>query len=127
MGRRYFTLEEARRLLPFLREMTEKAMRISQRLEQYREEVQALAEQGPSNSGSAAGTAYLEELIAIQTCLVKIQETGCLVKSIQEGLIDFPHWRAGREVYLCWKYGEDDIRFWHEVDAGFAGRTPLLD
>ncbi|HLV01558.1 MAG TPA: DUF2203 domain-containing protein, partial [Acidobacteriota bacterium] len=57
--------------------------------------------------------------------LAKIQDAGCLVKSVDEGLIDFPHIRDGREVYLCWRYGEDDIEYWHEVDAGFAGRTPI--
>jgi hypothetical protein len=40
-------------------------------------------------------------------------------------LIDFPHWRDGREVYLCWKLGEERIDYWHDIDAGYDGRQPL--
>ena len=49
----------------------------------------------------------------------------CELKDIEQGLIDFRTEREGREVYLCWKLGEPDIRWWHELDAGFAGRRPL--
>ncbi|MDE0506470.1 MAG: DUF2203 domain-containing protein [Candidatus Poribacteria bacterium] len=48
-----------------------------------------------------------------------------MIKNIDPGLVDFPHLRDGREVYLCWQFGEDEIRYWHDVDAGFAGRQPL--
>ena len=47
------------------------------------------------------------------------------MKGVEPGLVDFPSLREGREVYLCWREGEDQIDFWHEVDAGFAGRQPL--
>jgi hypothetical protein len=50
---------------------------------------------------------------------------GIKVKDLQVGLVDFPAWRDDHEVYLCWKYGEDDIQFWHEIEAGFAGRQPI--
>ena len=94
-------------------------------LEEAREHVKGLAERGEMNTGSAIGTRYIEGLAAISSLVNSIQEIGCIVKSIDEGLVDFPHVREGREVYLCWKYGEPDIAYWHEVDAGFAGRTPL--
>ena len=87
MGKRFFTLEEARKLLPSINDWMGKA--------------RSLASQ--------------------------IQKSGCVLKSIEEGLVDFPHLKNGREVYLCWKYGEDDIRFWHEVDSGFGGRNPISD
>jgi hypothetical protein len=44
---------------------------------------------------------------------------------VDQGLVDFPHLKEGREVYLCWKHGEEDIRYWHEIDAGFAGRKRI--
>lgn len=100
-------------------------MLISASLEKYVESVRELAEEASLNKGGREATAYFEHLIRLQHCLAAIQENGCLVKSVQEGLVDFPHIREGREVYLCWKYGEEDIQYWHEVDAGFAGRTPL--
>ena len=48
-----------------------------------------------------------------------------IIRDLQRGLIDFPALRDGREVYLCWLYGEERIDFWHEFDTGFAGRQPL--
>ena len=54
-----------------------------------------------------------------------IVELGVALKDIEQGLIDFPTERDGRIVYLCWRQGEDEIRFWHELDTGFAGRRPL--
>ena len=54
-----------------------------------------------------------------------ILDTGAEIKDLDAGLIDFRALRQDHEVYLCWKYGEDKIRFWHEIDAGFAGRQPI--
>lgn len=127
MQKRFFSVEGARSLLPSIKKMVEEAIRSSERLEEHSETVQKLAKLGVDNSGSPMGTAYLENLISLQTQIGIIQETGCLVKNIQVGLIDFPHLKDGREVYLCWKYGEEDISYWHEVDAGFSGRTPLTE
>ena len=47
------------------------------------------------------------------------------VKSIEDGLLDFPAQRYGEEIWLCWKAGEDGVKFWHEKDSGFGGRKPL--
>ncbi len=55
----------------------------------------------------------------------RVQEMDCELKDIDQGLVDFRTEREGREVYLCWKLGEPDIRWWHELDAGFRGRRPL--
>lgn len=57
--------------------------------------------------------------------LEEIQARGILVKDLDSGLIDFPTLRDGREVYLCWKLGEDRVRWWHPIETGFAGRQPL--
>ena len=127
MEKRFFTVEEARQLLPSLKELMGQVMVISHRLEEYREVVQELADSASSNTGGPEGTAYLDIVISLQSCLTQLQETGCVLKSLQDGLVDFPHLKEGREIYLCWKYGEEDIRFWHEVDEGFSGRTPLLE
>ena len=127
MKKRFFTVKEARQLLPSLKELMGQVMVISHRLEEYRGVVQKLADSASSNTGGPEGTAYLEIVISLQSCLTQLQETGCVLRSFQDGLIDFPHLKEGREIYLCWKYGEEDIHFWHEVDEGFAGRTPLLE
>ncbi len=59
--------------------------------------------------------------------IAEIDELGITVKDLDMGLIDFPCLRDGREVYLCWKLGEPGIDWWHEIDAGYAGRQPLED
>ena len=54
-----------------------------------------------------------------------LENTGVAVKSIEQGLLDFPSKRFDEEVWLCWKYGETEIKFWHEKDTGFMGRKPI--
>ena len=54
-----------------------------------------------------------------------LESTGVVVKSIEQGLLDFPAKRFDEEVWLCWKYGETEIKFWHEKDSGFMGRKPI--
>jgi len=125
MGKRFFTVEEARQILPRIRELMQQMVALIGTLEEAKLHVKDLAQKGEMNTGSSVGTRYIEGLAQISECVATIQETGCIVKSIDEGLVDFPHLREGREVYLCWKNGEPDIGYWHEVDAGFAGRTPL--
>jgi hypothetical protein len=56
-----------------------------------------------------------------------IQETGCVIKDIEVGLVDWPAIHQGREVLLCWKYGEPEVAFWHETHTGFAGRRPVSE
>jgi hypothetical protein len=62
---------------------------------------------------------------AMKAALNRILQTGCLVKDLEVGLLDFPALIGNEEVYLCWKLGEDRIRFYHRQDEGFAGRKPL--
>ena len=54
-----------------------------------------------------------------------LENTGVVIKSINDGLLDFPSKRFDEEVWLCWKYGEKEIKFWHETDSGFDGRKPI--
>src|SRR5947208_2722177 len=63
----------------------------------------------------------------LEEAIKRIQETGCVIKDLDVGLIDFPSLRGGEEVYLCWKLGEERIGYYHGIDEGFAGRKPLDD
>ena len=67
------------------------------------------------NSAAARFHASVEEM----------ESSGVMIKSVPDGLVDFPSKRFGEEVWLCWKYGEDGVKFWHELGSGFAGRKPL--
>ena len=125
MEKQFFTIQEARQALPAVKELMGKAILCARQMTQYKDEVEQLAGRSEQNTGSAEGTDYIFHLLALKRHLARIEEMGVLVKSVEEGLVDFPHLKDGREVYLCWKYGEEDIDYYHEVDAGFAGRTPI--
>ncbi len=56
-----------------------------------------------------------------------IHDTGCTIKDVEEGLVDWPTMHDGREVLLCWKYGEQKVAHWHELGSGFAGRRPVSE
>ncbi len=95
MEKRFFTVEEARQHLPSLKELMGRVMLISHRLEEYREVVQQFADSASSNTGGPEGTAYLDIVISLQSCLTQLQETGCVLRSFQDGLIDFPPHERG--------------------------------
>ena len=78
----------------------------------------------PSDLREAAA-AIEQEAAAIAKCADLIDEAGAQIKSLEEGLLDFPALRGDEVVLLCWKLGEDEIGYWHGVDEGFAGRKPL--
>jgi hypothetical protein len=125
--RKPFTLEEARALLPWVKKQVAVLMAIEKQLLRSKEMAERLARLAPFDSGAPESNYYLEMMIARQTIIQRIEEKGCVVKSVGEGLVDFPHIREGREVYLCWKHGEASIGYWHELDEGFANRIPLED
>jgi hypothetical protein len=83
---------------------------------------------GAGHDGSGAMASRLAHASArVQPLVERISALGCEVGNLQHGLIEFPHPRGGRMVYLCWKWGEEDIGWWHEVDAGYAGRRRRHD
>jgi hypothetical protein len=79
---------------------------------------------GPSDLQEAA-EAIQREADEIAECVKVLDEAGVQVKSLEEGLLDFPSIRDGEDVLLCWQVGEERVAFWHGVDEGFAGRKPL--
>ena len=66
-----------------------------------------------------------EDTREMVACAREIRGLGAIVKDLERGLVDFPSLRAGEEVLLCWRVGEDEIHFWHPVGEGFSGRRPL--
>lgn len=77
------------------------------------------ASAGEMKAGLDARTAAVDELVG------ELQELGCYFKGFQEGLVDWYSLYAGRAVFLCWKAGEEEIAWWHQIDAGFSGRQPI--
>ena len=90
-----------------------------------RPEIWPVVERAAGNGGSQSASKVVREFERLDAFVRQVQDTGVIFKDINIGLLDFPAMKDGREVYLCWKYGEDDIAFWHEVEAGYAGRQSI--
>jgi hypothetical protein len=121
---RHFTVEQANaildRLKPLLGELRE-ARDVLTDTDAHA----VLAEAAPTNGGGEPGRKVGEAFLEVRRMLLTIQEAGIVVRDIERGLIDFPAIRDGEEVYLCWELGEDDVAWWHDLDAGYGGRQPL--
>ncbi|HVA30440.1 MAG TPA: DUF2203 domain-containing protein [Gaiellaceae bacterium] len=129
---RHFTAEEANAALAEVRPLVERMVAERQA------HLDALARQEelegrirgngggipPATLADAAG-AVDREARALARTIDELGEHGVQVKDVDEGLIDFPALRRGETVLLCWRLGEDEIRYWHTVDGGFAGRREL--
>ena len=123
---RHYTLEEASELLPRVVELIERIRAARDRLGD-REAREALSEAGPTNGGGGPGRTVSEGFVELRDSITELRALEVVLRDLDRGLLDFPSIRDGREVYLCWEDGEDAIRYWHEPEAGFAGRRPLDD
>jgi len=88
-------------------------------------DLEAVLEKATGNGGNKLAGEVAMEFNEMETLIHRIQAMGVVIKDINAGLVDFPALREGREVYLCWRYGEEAVQFWHDLDAGFAGRQPV--
>ncbi len=128
--KRLFTLEEANELIPFLTQCIAEIQILRQAVLNVME----------SKSDASKGNGHIfddlqqteHDLLTVTRAAGRITElveavsqTGAEVKDIDAGLVDFPSIRSGRTVYLCWRLGEEKIRFWHDLSSGAAGRRPL--
>jgi hypothetical protein len=123
--KRYFTLDEANAALSSIRPMVERILEIRGSVIEKQPQVWPVLESAAGNGGNIQASQMAFEFNELDGLVHQVQATGAELKDINNGLVDFPAWREGREVYLCWKYGEEDIQFWHELEAGFAGRQAL--
>lgn len=127
-----FTLEEARALLPELqalfarfaeaRAAAGEAFAALERLERLRTRANTLELARPLREQREELGAQAEEMRAV---IRAVQDMGIEIKRLEPALIDFPCLRGNHVVYLCWQEGEETIAYWHEIEAGFAGRQPL--
>lgn len=123
---KYYTLKEANETLNIVRPMLKEMMGIGEKIRARQPELWAMVQKSAGNGGNPELSKLLVEFDHLDALLHQIQDMGIEVKDLTIGLIDFVGLKDGREIYLCWKYGEGDIQFWHEIEAGFAGRQ-LID
>jgi len=130
-GKKYFTVAEANAMLPLVRSIVQDITNIAHEIGERQERLQRIQ---PRNNST--GSAYDEELQQVETELDRhleqlheyvkeLNKLGVELKDPLLGLIDFRSWMMNREVYLCWKWGEAEVGYWHDLEAGFAGRQKL--
>jgi hypothetical protein len=132
MARR-FTHAEAQRLLPEIGRLLRDALGAKQEFQEAEKAIQEMSERvmlmgGVMVDRERALTARSRRDAAgamLKGAVEAVQDTGCLIKDLDIGLVDFPTLFKGVEVYLCWKLGEPGIAFWHGVDEGFRGRKAI--
>jgi len=122
--RKHYTRDQARTLLPQVRQWLGQMARIRILLQEHDEQLLALNSSG-MDAGGAQVNSWVRNVadfreLAHQFYLHEIQ-----IKDLERGLVDFPSWIQGREVFLCWQLGEDDIEFYHDLEAGFGGRKRI--
>ena len=122
---RFFTLDEANACLPRLRELLGEIQDVRQKVLASRPDTWPVMQKAIGNGGSKKAGELVFEFNRLERAAQAIKEMGCVLKDPDQGLIDFLARREGREVYLCWQYGEERVAHWHDLTSGFAGRQPL--
>jgi hypothetical protein len=121
---RHYSVDEANALVPRLTPLL-------QQLRDARDELtdaeahELLSEASGGNGGGEPGRQVGVAFLEVRRLLGALEEAGILLRDIDRGLIDFPAVVDGREIYLCWELGEDEVAYWHELSAGYGGRQPL--
>ncbi len=122
---KHFTREQARALLPRVAQWIRRLQELHARLGQHENRLADLRNAGGADLGGPLVNAWTGDWAEVRKILWEFASRGILLKDIDRGLVDFPAIREGREVFLCWELGEADVEFWHELDTGYAGRTPF--
>ena len=131
-------LPELREILGALRDQRGELIRLRDQVLERQEAVEAGAGRAAEASGESADGVSDDELRLIrlrmqgvidqmQAGVARIDALGIALRDIESGLIDFPALVSGRQVCLCWRLGESDVEWWHELTSGFSGRQPLID
>lgn len=122
----YFTIKDANKVLPDVIKKFEVALAKKNEIAKLDQELQM------SLSSSNNLETYIPLKQKLNTAITEfyaaseiLEKTGVVIKSIDQGLLDFPSKRFDEDVWLCWKHGEKEIKFWHDLDSGFMGRKPV--
>jgi hypothetical protein len=122
MAARYFTLEEANALLPEIEPLMARLLEKRAKVARLGSQFSDLLQDTVSDVGGPLASELVQDFIVIERLIGKIQAYGCVVKDINVGLLDFLTERNGRDVFLCWRYGEPAIEFYHDLHTGFNSR-----
>ncbi|MBI4339751.1 MAG: DUF2203 domain-containing protein [Chloroflexi bacterium] len=129
MHPKHFSWENASAELPWLRQQLGAINAFRQELAGLQRRLQDLLRSIGANGHGISEESIAEARSAVDGAASRlarlaqeVADRGIILRDVERGLIDFPAYREGREVYLCWLLGEDEILYWHELDAGYPGR-----
>lgn len=122
--RKHYSVEEARALLPDVRRWLERLYKIRAEMDDNDQTVSRLLAAGHDVGGSRVNR-LVRGMTDLKLVIDEFRSRDILIKDLDRGLIDFPAIIGGKEVFLCWEKGEADIEYWHDLDAGYAGREKL--
>ena len=130
MTAKYFTVDQANRTLPLVRRIVIDIVEEYGRWKEHVFRYELVAAGSSADKGESVEQVALREKVddsaqRINQFVEELVGIGCVFKGFEEGLVDFRSRLDGRDVLLCWKLGEESIEYWHEADAGYAGRQPL--
>jgi hypothetical protein len=121
---RHFTRAEASAFLPQLTTLLSQLRNAKDELTDT-ETHEALSEAAPTNGGGEQGRRVGIAFLEVRRLIDTVEQAGIVLRDIDRGLIDFPALIDGREVYLCWELGEEEVAYWHDLEGGYGGRKPL--
>ena len=125
MKAKFFTVEEANILLADIEPLMGKLLERRARVIDTRRSCKQILFSGNSDFGGPLPSKIVFDFIAMDHIMKRIRSHGCKIKDVNSGLVDFLSLKDGREVYLCWKYGEPRVEHYHELHSGFMGRQPI--
>ena len=121
-----FTVDKANTILPKVKKRFDEILCCKNNVMDIQEELQNLSD---SNCGFEKFIKKKQELnhavTSLYNMIQELEDMGIMIKSVDEGLLDFPSIRFDEEIWLCWKFGESQVKFWHRKDEGFMGRKPI--
>lgn len=127
MNTKVYTVAEARAALPKVRQLMGQALAARDEIIALRPDVWPMLRKAAGNGGNVQTTELFQQFLRLEAGIKGITGMGIVVKDMDHGLIDFLADYKGRRVYLCWKYNEPELLYWHDLNAGFAGRQMITD
>lgn len=121
---KHYTREEAEALLPQVREWLEQLNQLRSKNERDDKRITSLMRDGNDIGGDLVNRS-IRTLAEMQVLLGEFQKRDIHIKDIERGLLDFPAIIGGKEVFLCWELGEDNVEFWHDLESGYGGRERI--
>ena len=130
MAKKYFTVETSQKKIPAIKKSLLKLQNLKKAIDailSVRIDPREIEYDEFMETNTKLNKEYHKLSYEFYKELEKFEKIGCLLKDLEQGLVDFYCRFEGRDIFLCWKFGEDKVKAWHEVDAGFAGRKPIID